>query len=116
MKKHIINYSKTRRTYESYRKAGYSRRFYEEHREEITLHQAAKKAFDEWGKKKLPTVKELSERYSEVLSQKKKDYAAYRKLRDSAQDYVIAQRNISSLYEAEEKEKRSERNAQPSRK
>ena len=116
LKKHIINYSKTRRTYEAYRKAGYSRRFYEEHREEITLHQAAKKAFDEWGKKKLPTVKELSERYSEMLAKKKKDYAAYRKLRESAQDYVIAQRNISSLYEAEEKEKRSERNAQPSRK
>ena len=116
LKKHIINYSKTRKTYEAYRKAGYSRRFYEEHRDEITLHQAAKKAFDELGKKTLPTVKELSERYAEVLTQKKKDYAAYRELRDRAQDYVIAQHNISSLYEAEEKEKRSERNAQPSRK
>ena len=111
LKKHIVDYSKTRRTYEAYRKAGYSKKFYEANRQEITLHQAAKKAFDKLGKKKLPTVKELSERYDEVLTQKKKDYAAYRKLRGESQDYLIAQRNISSLYEAEEKEKRSERNA-----
>ena len=40
LKKHIINYSKTRTTYEAYRKAGYSKKFFEEHREEITLHKA----------------------------------------------------------------------------
>ena len=47
LKKHIINYSKTRATYEEYRKAGYSKKFLEAHREEITLHKAAKAAFDE---------------------------------------------------------------------
>lgn len=59
LKKHIINYSKTRETYEEYRKAGYSKKFLETHREEITLHKAAKAAFDELGVKKLPKVKEI---------------------------------------------------------
>ena len=57
LKKHIINYSKTRSTYEEYRKAGYSKKFFEAHREEITLHKAAKQAFDELGVKKVPKVR-----------------------------------------------------------
>ena len=46
--------SKTRTTYEAYRKAGYSKKFFEAHREELTLHKAAKQAFDELGVKKFP--------------------------------------------------------------
>ena len=44
---HIFNYAKTREVYVAYRKAGYSKKFREEHEEEILLHQAAKNAFDE---------------------------------------------------------------------
>ena len=40
-------YAKTRDTYVAYRKAGYSKKFREEHEEEILLHQAAKNAFDD---------------------------------------------------------------------
>ena len=54
LKKHIINYSKTRSTYEEYRKVGYSKKFLEAHREEITLHKAAKATFDKLGVKKFP--------------------------------------------------------------
>ncbi|MFR3400620.1 MAG: TnpV protein, partial [Clostridia bacterium] len=39
-----------------YRKSGYSKKFLEAHREEITLHKAAKAAFDEAGLQKLPKV------------------------------------------------------------
>lgn len=43
LKTHIINYyAKTRNTYIAYRKSGYSRKFYEAHRDEIILHKAAK--------------------------------------------------------------------------
>ena len=103
MKKHIINYSKTRSTYEAYRKAGYSKKFFEAHREELTLHKAAKQAFDELGVKKIPKVKELNAEYAELLSGKKAAYAEYRKLRDEAQELTIARTNIESLYEAERK-------------
>ncbi len=104
LRKHIINYSKTRATYEAYRKAGYSKKFFEAHREELTLHKAAKEAFDEQGVKKLPKVKELNAEYAELLSGKKAAYAEYRKLRDEAQELTVARRNIESLYEAEQKE------------
>lgn len=59
LKTHIINYAKTRPVYDAYRKSGYSQKFLEAHREEITLHKAAKAAFDEAGLQKLPKVKEL---------------------------------------------------------
>jgi len=104
LKKHIINYSKTRSTYEAYRKAGYSRKFFEAHREEITLHKAAKQAFDELGVQKIPKVKELSAEYAELLSGKKAVYAEYRKVKEEAQELLIAERNVSSLYEAEKKD------------
>ena len=104
LKKHIINYSKTRSTYEEYRKAGYSKKFLEAHREEITLHKAAKAAFDELGVKKIPKVKELSIEYAEVLTAKKQAYAEYHQVKNEAQELLIAQRNIASLYDAERKE------------
>lgn len=103
-KKALLTYSKTRSTYEAYRQAGYSKKFFEAHREKLTLHKAAKQAFDELGVRKIPKVKELSAEYAEILTGKKAVYAEYRKVRDEAQELAIAVRNISSLYEAETKE------------
>ena len=100
LKTHIINYSKTRATYEEYRKSGYSKKFLEAHREEITLHRAAKAAFDELGVKKLPKVKDLSAEYAQVLTRKKKQYAEFRQVRDEMQELLVAQKNIESLYAA----------------
>ena len=104
LRKHIINYSKTRGTYEEYRKAGYSKKFFEAHREELTLHKAAKAAFDELGVKKIPKVKELNAEYAELLASKKQAYAEYRKIRDEAQELEIAERNLSALYKMEKEE------------
>ena len=109
LKKHIINYSKTRSTYKEYRKAGYSKKFLEAHREEITLHKVAKAAFDELGVKKIPKVKELSIEYPEVLTAKKQTYTEYRQVKNEAQELLIAQRNIASLYDAERKEEEQKR-------
>mgnify|MGYP005518702069 FL=1 len=109
LKKHIINYSKTRAIYEEYRKAGYSKKFLEAHREEITNHKAAKAAFDELGVKKIPRVKDLSIEYAEVLAAKKQTYAEYRQVKNDAQEFLIAQQNIASLYDAERKEEEQKR-------
>ena len=59
LRKHIINYAKPGEVYVAYRKAGYSKKFLAEHEGDILLHKAAKKAFDEMGIKKLPTVKSI---------------------------------------------------------
>ena len=72
------NNAKTRDVYAAYRKAGYSKTFLEAHREEITLHKAAKAAFDESNLKTLPKVKELDAEFAELLTQKKAAYPDYR--------------------------------------
>ena len=85
-----------------YRKSGYSKKFLEAHREEITLHKAAKAAFDEAGMKKLPKVKELDAEFAELLTKKKAAYPDYRKARDEMQELMKAQKNVEMFF-AEEK-------------
>ena len=103
LKTHIINYAKTREVYAAYRKAGYSKTFLEAHREEITLHKAAKAAFDEAEMQKLPKVKELDAEFAELLTKKKAAYPDYRKARNEMQELVRAQKNVERFF-AEEKD------------
>ena len=103
LKTHIINYAKTRPVYDAYRKSGYSKKFLEAHREEITLHKAAKVAFDEAGLQKLPKVKELDAEFAELLTKKKAAYPDYRKARNEMQELVRAQKNVERFF-AEEKD------------
>ena len=105
LKTHIINYIKTRDTYTAYRQSGYSKRFLAEHETEILLHKAAKKAFDDLDDKKLPTVKKLQAEYAEILTEKKKDYAEYRKLRTEMHQLLIAKANVDRLLGHEESPK-----------
>ena len=69
LRTHIVNYAKTREVYVAYRKAGYSKKFREEHEEEILLHQAAKKAFDEMGVK----GQRVADGVREIAGRKEKD-------------------------------------------
>ena len=102
LRTHIVNYARTRPVYDAYRKAGYSKRFLDTHREEITLHKAVKTAFDEAGLKKLPKAKDLSIEYAELLKKKKEAYPDYRKARDEMQELMKAQKNVEMFF-AEEK-------------
>ena len=102
LKTHIINYAKTRPVYDAYRKSGYSKKFLEAHREEITLHKAAKVAFDEAGLQKLPKVKALDAEFAELLTKKKAAYQDYRKARNEMQELMKAQKNVEMFF-AEEK-------------
>ena len=103
LRTHIVNYARTRPVYDAYRKAGYSKRFLDIHREEITLHKAAKTAFDEAGLKKLPKAKDLSIEYAELLKKKKEAYPDYRKARNEMQELVRARKNVERFF-AEEKD------------
>ena len=102
LKTHIINYAKTRPVYDAYRRSGYSKKFLEAHREEITLHKAAKAAFDEAGLQKLPKVKALDAEFAELLTKKKAAYPDYRKARNEMQELMKAQKNVEMFF-AEEK-------------
>ena len=116
LKTHIINYSKTRDVYAAYRKAGYSKKFFEEHRESITIHKAAKDAFNKLGVKKLPRVKGLSAEYAQVLAAKKAAFPEYRKARKQMQEYLVAQKVAAVVLDKEqqfqEKKEQQRRNAQ----
>ena len=101
LKTHIINYAKTRPVHDAYRKSGYSKKFLEAHREEITLHKAAKAAFDEAGLQKLPKVKELDAEFAELLTKKKAAYPDYRKARNEMQELVRAQKNVERFFAGE---------------
>ena len=103
LRAHIVNYARTRPVYDAYRKAGYSKRFLDTHREEITLHKAAKTAFDEAGLKKLPKAKDLSIEYAALLKKKKEAYPDYRKARDEMQELMKAQKNVEMFF-AEKKD------------
>ena len=111
LKTHIINYSKTRDTYVAYRKAGYSKKFKAEHESEILLHQTAKKAFDELGLKKLPTVKSLQAEYAALLAEKKSAYTDYRRARDEMKELLTVRANVDRLmgYGGAEPDKETER-------
>ena len=101
LRTHIVNYAKTREVYVAYRKAGYSKKFREEHEEEILLHQAAKNAFDEMGVKKLPKVKELQTEYAKLLEEKKKTYSEYRRSREEMRELLTAKANVDRVLKME---------------
>ena len=101
---HILNYIKTREVYAAYRQSGYSKKFLAEHEGEITLHKAAKKAFDALELKKLPTIKTLRTEYAALLAEKKQNYAEYRQVRDEMRQLLKAKANVELLLGIDEKE------------
>ena len=107
IKTSIINYSKTMDTYIAYRKSGYSKKFYEAHRDEITLHKAAKETFSKFPKSKIPKVKDLNEEFNRLLLEKKEAYSEYKKMKKEMRDYQTAKQNVEMFY-ANEKNLRDE--------
>ena len=101
---HILNYIKTREVYAAYRQSGYSKKFLAEHEGEIALHKAAKKAFDELGLKKLPTIKTLRTEYAALLAEKKQTYAEYRQAREEMRQLLKAKANVELLLGGADKE------------
>ena len=109
LKTHIVNYSKTRDVYVAYRKSGYSKKYLEEHEDDIIIHKAAKKAFDEMGVKKLPTVKSLQVEFAEKLTEKKEAYAELKKVRDELRDVAVHTANYEELRDLAERDPRKEK-------
>ena len=114
MKTQIIAYMKTREVYDGYRKSGYSMAYYAEYESEILLHKAAKKAFDEWNLRKLPTVKSLNAGYMELVRQKKALYSEYSLVRSEMRELLIHKSNVEKILgideNTEKKQTEHERN------
>ena len=113
LKANIINYSKTRDTYVAYRKAGYSKKFLEAHRDEILVHKAAKQAFE--GLERIPKVKELNAEYAQVQSQRSTLRSELQSARKKSREYELAKENIRMFFaqdDRREEERRKEQQRQ----
>ena len=109
LKIQIVNYVRTRDVYQEYRQHGYSKKFAAAHEQEIAMHREAKKAFDELGLKKLPTVKSLSEEYEKILEEKKRLYAEYRQVHEQMQEMLTVRANMEQMLKQDEAMKDQER-------
>lgn len=87
---------------DAYRKSGYSKKFYEAHRDEIVLHKAAKEAFSKLPDGKTPKVKDLNEEFARLLSEKKAAYSEYKKIKKEMRDHQIAKQNVEFFYAAQQ--------------
>ena len=79
--------------------------------QEITIHKAAKQAFDELQITKLPSMQSLYEEFHQLAVQKKQDYAEYRQIRKEKEELLIAKRTVETILnidrqKEQEKEKR----------
>lgn len=99
LRNHIFHYAKTREIYDAYKKSGWNRQFYAEHKEEIQQHRAAKKAFDQLNLKKIPTVKTLNTQFAELAAEKKSLYAEYRKEKKRSRELLVAEKNVATILE-----------------
>jgi hypothetical protein len=99
----IANYAKTHTVFDEYKASHYSPKYLAEHEADILLHRTAKKAFNELGMKKLPTVKSLQAEYAQLLSAKKAAYPEYKKARDEMRELLTIQNNVVHILGTEER-------------
>ena len=105
LKTHIINYSKTKDVYVDYRKSGYSKHFFEAHREEILLHKAAKETFGQLDGS-IPKIKELNQAYAELLQKKKEAYSEYRVIKEENRELQMSKHNLERFLNQQEEEQK----------
>jgi len=103
LKKHISNYAKARDVFEAYKKSGYSKDFYEKHRDVLILRKAAKDAFAKLDGP-VPKLKVLSAEYEELLRKKKVLYGEYKKLKPEKQQLLTAKANVDQMLSVKNRE------------
>ncbi len=98
----IVTYAKTRKTFDEYKASHYSRRFYDEHENDIEQHRAAKRYFSEHCTGKLPKMKDLNAEFDKLVAEKREAYAEYRAIRDEHRELLVHRHNVE-VFLGEEK-------------
>lgn len=98
LKKHIINYAKTKKVYTAYRESGYSTKYYESNTESILLHQSAKRAFDSISSSKIPSMRDLQLEFNTCLDSKKVILKDYVKQKNLMKESLTVQSNVDHLF------------------
>ena len=108
LRQHIFNYSKTRTIYLEYKRLPKAKKaeFYELHRAEIELQEAARAAFNQLTVgTKLPTVKELNAERTRLNQERQAEYAEYRKVKADRTEFIRAKRNADMILNRQEAER-----------
>ena len=108
LRQHIFDYSKTRKTYLEYKRLPKAKKaeFYEAHRAEIELQEAARAAFASLPEgTKLPKVKELNEERSRLIRERQAEYAEYRKLKADRTELIRAKQNADMILKKQQEER-----------
>ena len=98
----IVAYAKTRKIFDEYKASRYSRRFYNEHENDIEQHRAAKRYFSEHCTGRLPKMKDLNVEFDKLAAEKRASYAEYRAIRDEHRELLVHRHNVE-LFLGEEK-------------
>ena len=98
LKKHIINYAKTKDVFTAYRQSGYSTKYYESNTENILLHQSAKQGFDSISSSKIPSIRDLQDEFNKCLDSKKVILKDYVKQKNLMKESLTIQSNVDHLF------------------
>lgn len=96
-RKQITNYAQTRKVYDGYIRAGYSKKYRVEHEKDILIHQAAKKYFDDKGMENIPKMQELKEENLALVKKRASVNSQYRKAKADKEELQIVKANIDIL-------------------
>lgn len=105
LRQHIFDYSKTRKIFLEYKRLPKAKKaeFYELHRAEIELQEAARAAFDQLPEgTKLPTVKELNAERTRLIRERQAEYAEYRKVKADRTEFIRAKQNADVILNRQE--------------
>ncbi len=105
LKKHIINYAKTKEIYTAYRESGYSAKYYESNTENILLHQSSKQGFDSISSKKIPSMRDLQQEFNSCLDSKKVILKDYVKQKYIMKESLTVQSNVDHLFSQRSEDK-----------
>ena len=97
--KQITNYAQTRKVYDGYIRAGYSKKYLEEHEGDILIHKAAKKYFDNKGMKKIPKIQQLKEENIALVKKRASVNSQYRKAKADKDELQTVKANIDAVFQ-----------------
>ena len=95
--KQIQKYAQTRKVYDGYIRAGYSKKYLEEHEKDILIHKAAKKYFDDKGMNIIPKMQDLKAEHIALVKKRTAVNSQYRKATAEKEELSIVKANIDAI-------------------
>ena len=95
--KQIQKYTQTQKVYDGYIRAGYPKKYLEEHEKDILIHRAAKKYFDDKGMDIIPKTKDLKAEHITLVQKRTAINAQYRKAKAEKEELSIVNANIDAI-------------------